>query len=168
MLDPAELRSLANDLATQGSPSASHAVPLRRAVSTAYYALFHAILRRAADDFVGSDRRHSASYALVYRSFAHQRMKDVCEGINKARLKSAYQDHLKRVTVGDPMRFMATAFIELQEARHGADYDPQFLVEHSDARRACGLATFGIRMLATADPDEVRDVLALMMVTGRR
>jgi len=37
---------------------------LRRAISSAYYAVFHAIMAEAADDFVGSTHRHTPRYAL--------------------------------------------------------------------------------------------------------
>ena len=56
---------------------------LRRAVSAAYYALFHHVLRTGADRFIGTSRRHTAGYAMLYRSFAHARMKDVCQEIDK-------------------------------------------------------------------------------------
>jgi hypothetical protein len=41
---------------------------LRRAISAAYYGLFHFALTEAADMVVGKEHRSSARYSLVYRS----------------------------------------------------------------------------------------------------
>lgn len=160
MLDPFEFLTVARDLAGQASPGPAHR---RRSVSTAYYALFHALLRRAADEFAGPDRRDAAHYTLLYRAFTHSRMKQVCEEIDKPNLRAGYREKLKRTSVSVPIRYLATAFVELQEARHQADYDPQAAMSDADAQRACGLAEFGMTMLAKADPAELRDVLSLMV-----
>ncbi|KQP41429.1 hypothetical protein ASF49_16775 [Methylobacterium sp. Leaf104] len=137
-------------------------------MSTAYYALFHALLRRAADEFAGSGHRDAAHYALLYRAFTHGRMKQVCEEIDKPNLRAGYREKLQRTAVSVPIRYLATAFVELQEARHQADYDPQATMSDADAQRACGLAAFGMTMLAGADPAELRDVLSLMMFDQQR
>jgi hypothetical protein len=46
---------------------------LRRAISTAYYGLFHAVCAAAADEFVGTGQRTSGRYSLVYRRVEHVR-----------------------------------------------------------------------------------------------
>ena len=76
---------------------------LRRAVSTAYYALFHLLVSEA----VGYWRveRHRE---LLARSFEHGKMKNACKGckIQNAEIEA-----------------IAEAFVGLQQARHTADYD---------------------------------------------
>lgn len=165
MLDPSELLDVARDLA---GPVGSCSARRRRSVSTAYYALFHALLQRAADEFAGAGHRNAAHYALLYRAFTHSRMKQVCEELDKPNLRTGYREKLKRTSVSIPIRYLATAFVALQEARHQADYDPQAAMSDADAQRACGLAAFGMRMLASAGPAELRDVLALMMFDQQR
>jgi len=54
MPDPAELLSVARLLSTIGSEPRSDDAQLRRAVSTAYCALFHKVLRAAAQCFMGA------------------------------------------------------------------------------------------------------------------
>ena len=57
----------------------------RRAVSTAYYALFHAASINAADAVAGAGNRNSERYALIYRSINHASLVTVCEAIAKDR-----------------------------------------------------------------------------------
>lgn len=42
------------------------------------------------------------------------------------------------------------------------------MVTQADADRACAVAGFGMTMVDAADPDDIADLLALMLVTGRR
>jgi len=82
---------------------------LRRAISSAYYALFHAVAALCADELVGRSKPWNV-YAPIYRTLDHGRAKDV----------------LKRLlagSVGD-IAIVGQTFILLQERRHVADYDP--------------------------------------------
>lgn len=81
---------------------------LRRAVSTAYYAVFHSLARTAADVLIGTKR--SAAWHQVYRALEHGRASSAC--INKRAMQgfpSAIHD-------------FADTFVALQEMRHQADY----------------------------------------------
>jgi uncharacterized protein (UPF0332 family) len=51
---------------------------LKRAISAAYYGLFHAALAGAADLVVGVTKRSTVQYELVYRSIDHARLRDMC------------------------------------------------------------------------------------------
>jgi uncharacterized protein (UPF0332 family) len=75
---------------------------LRRAVSSAYYALFH-LLVSAGIGYWKIERQRSA----FARSFEHRKMKGVC--------KNKYPNA--------DLQAVADAFVELQQARHSADYD---------------------------------------------
>jgi hypothetical protein len=66
---------------------------LRRAISSAYYAVFHAIATAAADAFVGRAHRRAPRYALAYRHIEHKRLKDVCEGLAKQTVVGKYARH---------------------------------------------------------------------------
>jgi hypothetical protein len=57
---------------------------IRRAISAAYYALFHFILSKAADEFVGVEYRASPHYALAYRSITHAALRDQCLLVTKS------------------------------------------------------------------------------------
>jgi hypothetical protein len=82
---------------------------LRRAVSSAYYALFHALARLCADELVGFSKPWGV-HAPIYRSLDHGRAKDVFKRISSHR--------------GSGVAIIGQIFILLQERRHAADYDP--------------------------------------------
>ena len=86
MLDPLGLVATARMLLGEKNKGAPNQVRLRRAVSTAYYALFHGIARAAADALVGVQHRASARYETVYRGFEHSQMKRCCAEVDKPTL----------------------------------------------------------------------------------
>lgn len=96
-------------------PGRPHQTMLRRAISNLYYALFHEICRQTADLHVGSspNARKSDRYALIYRLPDHSRMKTVFKTVQNSASSSL------------DARRVAAVFIDLQEARHRADYDPR-------------------------------------------
>lgn len=110
---PDDLLSVADDLISTRSrkPRQSN---LRRAVSTAYYAMFHCLARCCADTLVGSrsaDRSRPA-WRQVYRALEHGFAKNSCR--NQTIIKRFPKD----------IEDFANTFVSLQEKRHLADYDP--------------------------------------------
>src|SRR4051812_484040 len=100
---------------------------LRRAVSTAYYALFHLLVREATAAIVSDARLRQ----LVPRAFDHSEMKQACRPF----AAGALPDHLKAVTaavVPDDLKYVADAFIQLQQARHEADYNTSRVFNRTD------------------------------------
>lgn len=97
------------------APGRPHQTMLRRAISSLYYALFHEICRQTADLHVGSSplARKSDRYTLIYRLPEHGRMRSVFKAVQSSASSSI-----------DAQR-VAAVFIDLQEARHRADYDPR-------------------------------------------
>lgn len=118
-------------LSATGSPRQAD---LRRAVSTAYYALFHSTLREAADLFVGVTNRDTSRYALVYRSIDHKRLREFCEDVVKTTMPKKYAPYAPDVGWGQNIAAFAAAVIELQIKRLAADYDPLFRIKKSNAR----------------------------------
>jgi uncharacterized protein (UPF0332 family) len=90
---------------------------LRRAISTAYYALFHLLVYEATSRLIaaGPARERFA------RAFDHRDMK------NASRDFASAAPNLPVLTGGlpipNPIRQVALAFVNLQEARHEADYN---------------------------------------------
>lgn len=85
---------------------------LRRAVSTAYYALFHFLIDEACNNWVRPEQR-----GKLARIFEHKQM----SAASKRRIdqyKNAARDSNER-----RLHSVAFAFHELQEKRHTADYD---------------------------------------------
>jgi hypothetical protein len=120
--DPEHLFQQANDLASK--PSGRDA-DLRRAISTAYYGLFHFALTATADLVVGIGNRSTERYKLVYRSIDHSRLRAVCQQCMPPK-PGKPQQPLPAMPPGGPgllAKFAAIA-INLQEQRIDADYDP--------------------------------------------
>jgi uncharacterized protein (UPF0332 family) len=84
---------------------------LRRAVSSAYYALFHLLIGEACKNWARQEQR-----ARLARKFEHGRMLEAsrrCDTHRRA-AEGSTEKHLFTV---------AHAFSQLQEKRHAADYD---------------------------------------------
>jgi hypothetical protein len=141
---------------------------LRRAVSTAYYALFHTVSEAAASCFIGSGQKYTVAYGLIYRSFDHARLKEVCEVLCKPVLPRKTRDHLKGRVISQDMKDFANDFPDIQEARHLADYDPQAVFVLSDVSDLIDVAERALAAFARTSPAERADILAFMMKRPRQ
>lgn len=133
ILNPNHLLDQADKLKAPPSSGPPRQVDLRRAISSAYYALFHAIATAAADEFVGKTHRSSPRYALVYRSIGHDRLRQLCKDFIRPKLPEKYAGYEPKSGFGDELIAFATALVDLQERSHLADYDPLFRVKTTDA-----------------------------------
>jgi hypothetical protein len=165
--DAADLLAVARLLSIPGPEPRSYDAQLRRAVSTAYYALFHSILRAAAQRFMGREQENAAGYAIIYRSFDHGHMKRVCEALRVSTLKDKFRYHLRRTSVSQDMRDFAAIFPILQDARQHADYDPTAEFPTSEVSSLVDAAEVAMAAFERTAADEQADVLALMMVRTR-
>ena len=81
VLNPDHLLEQADGLIVPPGGGAPRQADLRRAISNAYYAVFHAVVTQAADELVGKTNRTTPRYALVYRSIDHSSLRKVCENV---------------------------------------------------------------------------------------
>ena len=125
-----------SDYLIASAVGARRQVDLRRAISNAYYALFHAALTEAADDFVGKRNRQTFRYAAVYRSVSHKYLRNLCDDITKDSLPAKYSSSVPSGGFGSEITEYAAALSSLQERRHTADYDPLANTRLSDASLA--------------------------------
>src|SRR5882724_7217362 len=117
-----DLLNQADHLATYegGNPSQAS---LRRAVSTAYYALFHLLIEEAALLWQGS----AESRTGIERGFQHGPMKNISRQFQKL----SWQDwHDNQQPLPPALRQVASAFVYLQEERHA----PTMTTTNSGAR----------------------------------
>lgn len=86
---------------------------IRTAISTSYYAMYHALARVAADSLVGAKKsqRPNNAWVEVYRGLSHSSCKQACQGA-------------KNIGFPDEIQGFANNFVQLQDARKRADYDP--------------------------------------------
>jgi hypothetical protein len=111
-------------------------VDLRRAISDAYYGVFHATLAAAADQFVGASKRSTNRYVLVYRSISHGAIYELCSEVRKPALPRSLVRHGPSGGFGLNLRGYAEGVLTLQAKRLSADYDPLMRYRRADALAA--------------------------------
>jgi uncharacterized protein (UPF0332 family) len=95
-------------------PNEPKQVDLRRAVSAAYYCLFHLLTTEAARNW-----KHPNQRDRFARMFDHGRMKACSSRISSRPLPSAPTE----ISTAADLKLIADSFVKLQQARHTADYD---------------------------------------------
>jgi hypothetical protein len=115
LLNPEHLFEQADQLAAPPANGAPRQANLKRAVSTAYYALFHAILTDVADQLVGKGQRHTLQYSLVYRKVQHRDLTELCKNIVKQTLSDNYKPYEPHGGFGSDLLAVAKTLTDLQE-----------------------------------------------------
>lgn len=112
----------------------------RRAVSTAYYAVFHAIDKLCADYVSQSAKRSSDEYLRVYRALDHAPLKNA---FNQAPLKE-----------NPILRDIGTVVVLLQTERHRADYLPPVagVFTHDRATELVDMARLVVKQIESLKP----------------
>lgn len=103
---------------------------LRRAVSTAYYALFHLLTQAAARRLTSTPELRS----WIARAYNHKSMKDVSAEIARGQAPQLVREFVP--VVPDDLQVVAQALVDLQQARHQADYDTR--PTHGFTRESAG------------------------------
>lgn len=124
-----ELLDIARELLDGAQESGSpHQAGLRRAVSTLYYAFFHFLIERSLESLTNSPEVRS----LISRAYKHEDMAKTC-----AAFDGHLSDQIKAVYGGNvdvDLKRAAKLFVDLQRARHRADYNLDASLAHSDAK----------------------------------
>ena len=113
---PEDLLDQAREL-MEFDPRRPKQASLRRAVSTAYYALFHLLIREASQLLAPASPPELR--LLVARSFDHWPMKKQAAEFAKKTMPYG----LSHVAPNQDVVYVAETFVALQDARHKADYD---------------------------------------------
>ncbi len=132
---------LAINLDGKGVARAFMEIEVRRAISAAYYGLFHSLAEDGAVQAVSSE--HPFLRARVQRAFDHGQMKRVCIAVRDWKPASS-QSAWPSLFDDEPhphLRFVAASFVELQEARHLADYDCSREIPWTEGARFVGMAS---------------------------
>ena len=114
-------------------------VVLRRAVSSAYYGLFHRLTTAGSMPFAvgGEPLRFQAA-----RAFSHSAMRKVCDAYIRSPARP-FPPGLEHLSPSPPDRRLieiARAFARLQEGRHVADYDLSAVIKASYVAELVGFA----------------------------
>jgi len=101
-------------LSDVNSPRDPKQVHLRRAISAAYYALFHLLTTEAAQNW-----KHRSQRNRFARMFDHGRMKTCSSKVSSRPLPIEPAE----ISIATDLKLIADSFVSLQQARHTADYD---------------------------------------------
>ncbi len=136
---------------------------LRKAVSAAYYALFHQILQVSADSLVGTSakKRKSQAWARVYRALNHKDVARVCRDLRRPPAASA--------EVHDPalVKF-ADIFLMLIVKREEADYDPNADFFKRDVQVLIEQAQSAALLVADIATEPTLDFVTAMLFGAKR
>ncbi len=128
---------------------------LRRAMSSAYYAVFNALAWMCADTLVGT-RIDWQTSRIIYRSLDHEALRRVFQ---QARDEKAF---------GPVAKQLSPVLLELQEARERADYDPEWSGHSRDeVRRLIAGARDAVDNIRTLDEASKR-LLSVHLISKPR
>jgi len=77
-------------------------VHLRRAVSSAYYALFHGLIADATLRTVGDDPAHEDDRYTLSRWYSHGEMREVCQWVIRIARRESVPDGVARLLADPP------------------------------------------------------------------
>ena len=119
-MNPDDLLDIAESLASgrigsqRGRPRQAE---LRKALSAAYYALFHVLASNCADLLVGSrsSTRTRQAWRQTYRALDHRQVKSQCTERRPKHILARFPQEIQD---------FAEQIVRMQRIRHLADYDP--------------------------------------------
>ena len=141
----------ASRLLASGQPSQE---ALRRAISTAYYAMFHALATSNADLIVGtSAQANQSNWIAIYRSLRHFRAENPLHG----------WPHL----FSQPIQDFAVVIAGIKRQRENADYNPNVSYIQNQVTTWINRAEQAIIAFNAASPQE-RAMVAIATLAGQR
>ncbi len=158
-----ELLSQAERLARL-EPKHPKQASLRRAISTAYYALFHLLIHEATTALVTDPGLQK----LVSRAFNHGEMRQACE---QFRDDKRLPDHLKATSptpLPDDLKLVASAFVQLQEVRHAADYDVSRTFNQADTMTLLQTARQAFEAWQRVRNEQIATVFLVNLLLGSK
>jgi len=145
--------------------SRSNQANLRRAVSAAYYSLFHLLIADCTGRL--SAKRPAKLAPRIARAFAHSEMKQVCRAISEGH-RSAVLEDLQPAGFSPGLRLVASTFVRLQDERHRADYDVSATFTRLETLDILVLAKDGFtNWTKTRRTEETNVFLAALLFSGR-
>jgi uncharacterized protein (UPF0332 family) len=155
---------LAQDLLEQArhlanrEPKRPKQASLRRAVSTAYYSLFHLLTTAAVANWRTYRQRSDLA-----RAFTHSTMKEACKRTNNNPFPSANPIHVRH------LKRIAYIFVRLQQQRETADYDSAIRWSRTEALTLIDMVQEAFDLWSAIREDEIaEDFLLELLVQKRR
>ena len=155
-MNPFDFIATARAMAAMSARGRPRQSDLRRIVSTAYYALFHCLALCCADMLVGgpSADRSRPAWNQAYRALQHGFARQRCEHRNVS------------VFPGE-IQYFARVFVEMQQDRHCADYDPDVSFIKADVMQLIDLAEDAIHRFQRASARDRRAFAVYVLLPAR-
>ena len=149
-------RSIGEDFVILRTPDDWQQAHFRRAISTAYYAMFHALLQNNADMLYGREtgQPKSPGWTAIYRALTHTRTRTEMAPSNMASFPDAITD-------------FAATFLDLQQQREDADYNPNAIFTYSGTVNAINRADNDITGFFGTNDDDLRALAAHLLFDNR-
>jgi hypothetical protein len=154
-----DLLAQAGELIHKNQPNVTQA-DLRRAVSTAYYALFHLLISETALNW-----KRDSSRDAFGRMFEHAVMRRASQRLLDSRL---FPFTGVDPALGQNLRLVAQAFVQLQDIRHLADYHNGVRWTYVEALREVSTARQAFQIWASIrDEDVAQEYLVSLLIKPR-
>jgi hypothetical protein len=167
ILRPDHLLEQALRLINPPSSGPPRQADIRRAISSAYYAVFHLTMTALADEFIGRSQRSSPRYALMYRSIDHRALKELCIEVSRPSPARRYAPYIPENGFGADIEAFASAATELLQKRHAADYDPVPRFVKPEALLAIDTARNAVLRFTQATPARRKAFLTFLLCPPR-
>ena len=161
-MEPIDLIAVARTLVAGGNAANPHEATdteLRKAVSCAYYAMFHTLCRAYADLMVGplvGSQVGRELWNLAYRSIDHGPVRSKCSDTGS----------MSQFSPG--IQGFAARLVDLQRLRHEADYDPGTAFDQTQVTQIIDDAEDALAGFNNAPPDEIRLFITYLISRARR
>jgi hypothetical protein len=161
-IEPWALLAHAQGLTGAPVTAGAEVVDFRRAVSAAYYAVFHALSLAVARRLVPGSP-DEMRYRIV-RSVDHGRTREVLRWLTVPNGgREQVVEVLSRLRSSPALVELAAVFTDLHAARQRADYDHLAEIDARAAREACSDAARGLALLdGLAGSNDLDELLALV------
>jgi uncharacterized protein (UPF0332 family) len=128
----------------------------RRAVSTAYYAVFHALAKLCAENLLHSVARNTDEYSRVYRALEHGSLKTAFG-------KEPLRDHAELRKIGDLV-------VPLQSERYRADYLPPIknVFSQQETRKLLEQARQAVSQIEALNSQDRRTLATCLLFRARQ
>jgi len=144
-------------LSELNSPGEPAQVDLRRAVSAAYYAVFHLLTTEASQNW-----KHEKQRYRFARMFDHGRMKTCSSKVSSRQ----FPPDAASISVAAQLKIVAGSFVTLQQRRHAADYDNSKVWSRTEAWEAIDEAEEAMKAwIAIRETEFAQDFLLDLMGT---
>lgn len=135
---------------------------LRRAISSAYYAVFHLLSAEAASQ--ASPATPAGLSIRIQRTLEHTAMKEAARSFESGNISASLKP-MVRLPLPAALISVARSFSQLQEERHTADYDLSKRLDRAQAQNAVARADqLFIDWMTVRTTDEARVFLIALLL----